>query len=57
MFWTILTTILAAIFFFLAKAKRDSTGAVRTPQGYAFLIFAIIAILLWIIQIISTLFA
>ena len=55
MFWTILTTILAGVFFYLAKAKRDASGSVRTPQAYAFVIFAAAAVLLWIIQILGSL--
>ncbi len=56
MFWTIFITLLAVISFFLAKAKRDTSGSVRTPQAYAFVFFTIIAIILWIIRIISSLF-
>ncbi|MDY6968590.1 MAG: hypothetical protein SVR08_08055 [Spirochaetota bacterium] len=56
MLWTILTTILAVVFFYLAKAKRDSSGSVRTVQSYGFVIFALIAIILWIIQILRALF-
>ncbi len=51
--WTILVTAIAALFFYLAKSKRDSSGSVRTPQGYAFAVSAIIAALLWIFQILG----
>ncbi len=53
---TLLVTTGAVILFFQAKAKRDKTGAIRTPQSMAFVAFSIGATILWIKQILSSLF-
>ena len=54
--WTLLITAIAAVLFYLAKKKREETGAVRTPEGYAFAFFAVLAIILWLGQILGGLF-
>ena len=54
MFWTIIITLLAVVFFFLAKSKRESTGSVRNFQSYSFVIFTILAVILWVVQFIRS---
>ena len=53
---TIIITGLTIFFFYKSKEKRATTGAVRTPETWAFAIFAVIAILLWIRQILGVVF-
>ncbi len=52
--WTLLVTVIAAVLYYLAKKKRDETGAVRTPEGYAFAVFAVLAVILWLGQILGS---